>query len=153
MKPNGFVLAASITSHTLILSALHMRAISFTSPMLTLRNVFSSSFTISATCVDETGTTVSTDGLVEPLRHLRCSVAVTPPTTFGMLRVLKLVVPRIDALGREREREVPPDLEPGRLERRPHDLLGGARIGRALEDDELARDAGTVLISLTAETT
>jgi hypothetical protein len=29
--------------------------------MLTLRNVFSSSFTISATCVDETGTTLSTD--------------------------------------------------------------------------------------------
>ena len=61
MKPKGFVLAASMTSQTLILSALHMSAISFTSPMLTLRKVFSRSFTISATCVDDTGTTVSTD--------------------------------------------------------------------------------------------
>ena len=37
----------------------HIRAISFTSPMLIMRNVFSSSFTISATCVELTGTTVS----------------------------------------------------------------------------------------------
>jgi phenylacetate-CoA ligase len=35
-------------------------AISFTSPMLTLRNVFSSNLTISATCGDETETTCST---------------------------------------------------------------------------------------------
>ena len=36
-----------------------MRATSFTRPMLTLRKVFSSSFTISAARVEETGITVS----------------------------------------------------------------------------------------------
>ena len=58
MNPNGFVLAASITSHTLMSILWHISAISFTRPMFTARNVFSSSFTISATRVDVTGTTV-----------------------------------------------------------------------------------------------
>ena len=60
MKPKGFVFAASITSHTSSPSAWHMSAISFTRPMLTLRKVFSRSFTISATRGELTGTTVST---------------------------------------------------------------------------------------------
>ena len=60
MKPKGFVFAAAITSHTSMPSACDMRAISLTRPMFTLRKVFSSSFTISATRVEETGTTVST---------------------------------------------------------------------------------------------
>ncbi len=59
MKPKGLVAAASMTSQTLMLSLADISASSFTSPMLTLRKVFSSSFTISATRVDETGTTVS----------------------------------------------------------------------------------------------
>jgi hypothetical protein len=59
MNPNGLVAAARMTSQTSILRREHMSASSFTSPMLTLRNVFSSSFTISATCVDDTGTTFS----------------------------------------------------------------------------------------------
>ena len=37
----------------------HISAISFTSPILIMRKVFSSSFTISATCVELTGTTQS----------------------------------------------------------------------------------------------
>src|SRR5436305_1057828 len=49
MKPNGFVFAASMTSQTSMSSLWHIWAISFTSPMFTARNVFSSSFTISAT--------------------------------------------------------------------------------------------------------
>ena len=60
MKPNGFVLAASMTSQTLMFMRCDIRAISLTSPMFTARKVFSSSFTISATCVELTGTTVST---------------------------------------------------------------------------------------------
>ena len=59
MNPNGFVAAASMTSHTSMSSRPHNRAISFTSPMFTLRNVFSSSLTISATCGEDTGTTFS----------------------------------------------------------------------------------------------
>ena len=60
MKPKGLVAAASITSQTSTPSRSHMRATSFTRPMFTLRKVFSSSFTISAACVEETGMTVST---------------------------------------------------------------------------------------------
>ena len=59
MKPNGLVLAASITSQTSMFIRWAISAISLTSPMLTARNVFSSSLTISATCVELTGTTVS----------------------------------------------------------------------------------------------
>src|SRR2546421_6383961 len=54
MKPNGFVAAASITSHTLTPSLSHTIAISFTSPMFTLRNVFSRILTSSAASVEDT---------------------------------------------------------------------------------------------------
>ena len=60
MKPNGLVFAASITSHTSMSILWHISAISFTRPMFTARNVFSSSFTISATRVELTGTTFAT---------------------------------------------------------------------------------------------
>ena len=57
MKPNGFVDAAAITSHTERPSRRHMIANSLTSAMLTERKVFSKSFTISAVSGPETGTT------------------------------------------------------------------------------------------------
>ena len=60
MKPNGLVLAASMTSQTLMSILWHINAISLTRPMFTARNVFSSSFTISATRVELTRTTRST---------------------------------------------------------------------------------------------
>ena len=44
MKPNGLVAAASMTSQTLTPSLSQTMAISFTSPILTLRKVFSRSF-------------------------------------------------------------------------------------------------------------
>ena len=59
MNPNGLVAAAPITSQTDMPSRRHMMASSLTSAMLTLRKVFSKSFTISATCVEDTGTTRS----------------------------------------------------------------------------------------------
>ena len=62
MKPNGLVAAASITSHTSTPSLSQTIAISLTSPMFTLRKVFSSSFTSSAASVVETGTSVSMAG-------------------------------------------------------------------------------------------
>ena len=61
MKPKGLVAAARITSHTSMSILLHMSAISFTRPMFTLRNVFSSSFTVSATRALDTGTTVASN--------------------------------------------------------------------------------------------
>ena len=59
MKPKGFVAAPSMISQTSSSSFSHIRAISFTSAMFTARNVFSSSLTISAACVLETGCTDS----------------------------------------------------------------------------------------------
>ena len=60
MKPNGFVLAASMTSHTSIFMRWHISASSLTMPMFTERNVFSSSLAISATTVELTGTVLVT---------------------------------------------------------------------------------------------
>jgi hypothetical protein len=86
MKPNGFVFAASTTSHTSMFILSHISASSLTSPMLTARNVFSSSFTISATRVELTGTSVS---IADPYSaQASCEqLAVKPPTTFGTLCV------------------------------------------------------------------
>ena len=61
MKPKGLVLAASITSQTLIPKLWQVNAISFARAILTLRNVFSKSLTISAQSVEETATTSSTN--------------------------------------------------------------------------------------------
>ena len=59
MKPNGLLAAASMTSQTSTPRRSHMSATSLTRPMFTLRKVFSSSFTISAVWVEETGITLS----------------------------------------------------------------------------------------------
>ena len=58
MNPNGLVAAARMTSHASMPSRRDIIATSLTRPMLTARNVFSSSFTISALSVLDTGTTV-----------------------------------------------------------------------------------------------
>ena len=60
MKPNGLLAAASITSQASTSSRRHIRATSLTRPMFTLRKVFSSSLTISAVRVEDTGIMVST---------------------------------------------------------------------------------------------
>ena len=52
--------AASTTSHASIRMRSHSIASSFTSAMFTLRKMFSSSFAISATRGDDTGTTLMT---------------------------------------------------------------------------------------------
>ena len=59
MNPNGFVAAASTTSQMSTPIARAIVLISFTSAMLTQRNVFSSSFAISAVRALETGCTFS----------------------------------------------------------------------------------------------
>ena len=46
-------------------------------------------------------------------------------------------VRRVDALGRERQEEVLADLEAALLEHRQHELVGRARIGGRLQDDQL----------------
>ena len=59
MNPYGLVAAASITSQMSICMRSQSIASSFTSAMFTARNVFSRSFTISATRVEPTGMTLS----------------------------------------------------------------------------------------------
>ena len=56
---------------------------------------------------------------------------------LGDVAGVELRVARIDALGREAQEEVDAGLEALGLEHRLHDLVGGAGIGRRLEDDEL----------------
>ena len=109
MKPNGLVFAASITSQTSIFIRCDINAISLTRPMFTARNVFSSSLTISATCVELTGTTVSTAAEYSAVATSE-QAGVVPPTTLGVLRVLNFSLAGIDALGRERQVEPVADL-------------------------------------------
>ena len=114
-----------------------MSASSFTRPMFTARNVFSSSLTISATRGELTGTMVSIAAPYSAAASAEQS-GVAPPTTFGTLRVWNVGVARIHALGRERQEDVAADLEAAALERRLHHLVGRARVGRGLEDDQHA---------------
>ncbi|MNC44705.1 hypothetical protein D3C75_936230 [compost metagenome] len=82
--PKGFEEAALMTSHTLIPILSHIRAISFTKAIFTLRNVFSSNLDISATLGEETVITVFT---VFPYKSEPSSAhfGVVPPITFGVL--------------------------------------------------------------------
>ena len=87
MKPYGLLAAASMTSHTSMPSLSHMMATSFTRAMLTARKVFSSSLTISAAWVDETGTIF---WMAEPYSATATSrqAGVTPPTTLGVFSTM-----------------------------------------------------------------
>jgi hypothetical protein len=103
--------------------------------MFTARNVFSRILVSSAASADETDRI--DEALVEAssrLGALRCDAA------DHLWRVLGMPgrVPGVYTLGREAEVEVLSDLEPRRLESRQQDLARRARIGRRLEDDELA---------------
>ena len=84
-EPERFGLAASTTSQTLMPSRSHISAISFTRPMFTARNVFSSSFTISATRVELTGTTCRSTSC--KAQATSAHSGVVPPITLGTLRV------------------------------------------------------------------
>ena len=107
MKPNGLVFAASITSHTSMSILWHISAISLTRPMLTARNVFSSSLTISATRVELTGTTVST---IDAVQSATASSVLAASDAADDLRdrsaSCTCALPGIDALGRKREEEI-----------------------------------------------
>ena len=83
-------------------------ATSLTKAMLTARNVFSSSFTISALSVLETGTTVSMIceySVLATSRH----VGVLPPITLGVF-CRYLTLRGCDAFGREGDEYVAPEL-------------------------------------------
>ena len=66
MKANGLVFAASMTSQTFTPKRSHSNAISLIKLMLMKRNVFSTSFEVSATSGELTGTSASTDQPGDP---------------------------------------------------------------------------------------
>ena len=84
----------------------HISASSFTRPMLTARNVFSSSFTISATSRRADVDDGVDRGGVERAWPARAHAGVMPPTTFGTFLVVHVALPGIDALGREGQKEI-----------------------------------------------
>src|SRR5256885_10352696 len=111
MKPNGFVAAASITSHTFTPSLSHTIAIPFTSPMFTVRNVFSRILTSSAASVDDTGTSRSIAGWYTAIARRR-HVSVIPPTTLGVFRVLQVGLPGSTRSGENARKKSSPTLRP-----------------------------------------
>ncbi len=111
MKPNGFVAAASITSHTSTPSLSHTIAISFTRPMLTLRKVFSRIFTSSAASGDDTGTSRSIAGWYTASATRR-HASVMPPTTLGVLRVFHCGLPGSTRSGENARKKSSPTLSP-----------------------------------------
>ena len=128
MKPNGFVAAPSMISQTSSSSFSHMRAISLTSPMFTARNVFSSSLTISAACVLETGYDRVDRLPVERVPRLRVQHAVVPADDLRRVaRLVDRVARDRRARARTRGRSRVPACSPPRFEPRAQDLLGRAR--------------------------
>ena len=88
INPKGLVAAASITSHTSTPRRSHIKASSLTKPMLIMRKVFSSNLAISATSVEETGTTLSSAWLYQ-VEETSVHVSVIPPITLGVFLVVQ----------------------------------------------------------------
>src|SRR6185295_10580202 len=111
MKPNGLVFAASTTSHTSIPIRSHISASSFTRPMLTARNVFSSSLTISATFVELTGTIVSIAAAYSAVA-ISTQSAVVPPTTLGVFFVVNFALDGSTRSGENARKKSSPTFSP-----------------------------------------
>src|SRR5229473_2252659 len=127
MKPNGFVAAASITSHGSTPIVRQATASSLASAMFTLRNVFSSSLAVSATRGLEASNTEPVIARYSTAtNHLRDVCGGEPP------------VARVYSLRREGEEEVAADNPAAGFEPRKNDLFGGAGERRALEDHQLS---------------
>src|SRR5215212_1264878 len=111
INPNGLVAAASITSQTSTLRRSHIIANSLTSPMLIIRNVFSSSFAISAASAELTACTV----LIAPSYQVEATspqASVIPPTTLGVLIVVKSSRPGSTRSGENARNQSSPMLSP-----------------------------------------
>src|SRR5581483_9906702 len=133
MKPNGFVAAAPITSHTSMSMRSQSCASSLTSAMFTERKMFSRSFVSSAASAVETSCTLS-----RALRYTSAAACVDASDDLRRRLRRPVDAARIDALRREREVEVGPGLQPtAGLEHGLQDLARRARIRRRLEHDDL----------------
>ena len=111
MKPNGFVAAASMTSQGSTPIFRQAKASSLARAMFTLRNVFSSSFAVSATRGFDASNTV----LVTFRYSLAASsvqAGVTPPTTFGMVAVVNFLFPGSTRSGEKARKKSRPITKP-----------------------------------------
>ena len=138
MMPNGFVNAASSTSQTLSSIRSHSSASSLTRAMLTARNVFSNTFTISAALALDTGTT-RLDGLrIKGDGHASASSGRCRrrPCWCSSWCSARCRDRRVRASGHRKKSTL--DLQARRFEDRQHDFFGGAGIGGRFEADELA---------------
>ena len=117
MKPNGFVFAASMTSHTSMPMRSRTSFISLARAMFTARKMFSRSFAASATSGLDTGTTFADRGAVEGDRDLLRGL-VDPAHDLRDVLGVEALVAGVLALGREGEEEVAPALEALRAAKR-----------------------------------
>src|SRR3989338_8219964 len=111
MKPKGLVFAAFMISQTLRPILWHIRASSFTMAILTLRKVFSRSFTISAERVEETGIT-SFIAWEYKRRASSVQLGVTPPTILVISFVLYLGLPGSTLSGENAKKKSFPTFRP-----------------------------------------
>ncbi len=111
MKPNGFVAAASITSHGSTPIFRHAKASSLARAIFTLRNVFSSNFAVSATRGLDTSNTRAVT-----CRYSAAASSVhaplTPPTTFGMFAVVNRLLPGSTRSGENARKKSCPSTKP-----------------------------------------
>lgn len=108
MNPNGLVEAAFTTSHTSISVRSKSSLSSLIIAILTQRQMFSSSFDDSATRADETRTTRSTTSPYAAAATSR-QRGVTPPTIFGMVRLLKSLLGGSSRSGEKARKKSSPD--------------------------------------------
>ena len=111
IKPNGLVPAASTTSQIFTPILSQSWANSFTKAILTLRKMFSNSFSISATFGDETGITLLTinpwAAHAKVVHHF-----VTPPATIGVFPVCHVVLPGSILSGENAKKKSLPMINP-----------------------------------------
>ena len=113
----------------------HISAISFTRPMLIMRKVFSSSFTISATRVELTGITVSSACWIKQRTNLSTCRRYAADY-FGNVRGLKLWIAWIHALRRETEEKILAYAQVRFLQLWQNQLVRGARVGCRFEHNQ-----------------
>ncbi len=152
MKPNGLVEAASTTSQTSIPIRSQSWASSLTSAMLTERKMFSSSFVSSAASGEETVDDLVADQAVELDGAPAALVGVSPPTTFGVVRIVWSVRPGSIRSGEKARLKSLPAREPRLLEDRQQPLAGRARVGGRLEHHQLALARGRATSWVAAST-
>ena len=137
MNPNGLVRAASMTSQTSMFICRHISASSFTRPILTARNVFSSKLHHLGDARRGDADDRRDDLLIQRRRDIG-RILVDAADDLRRVAGVPLGVCGIHALGREGQEEVAARDQAAALQHWPHHFFRRSRIGRGFEHDELA---------------